>query len=253
MSFMSVFNDKLKEIRITELIIVVLLSVLFAYFSGIGGSWLLVFIVAYVFIRCRKGLHDLPSDIKGIYSIIPFRTCLLLLISNIILSMAFGFLTYYALTLLPDFNLYPGYEIEETAGVTLAYFITFIDVVLLTPLSEEFIFRGIILNRFNKRLPLIIAIILSSLIFGFMHGSTGLISAFIFGVCMCIVYIKTQNIFVSISIHFLNNLSGMLFDTVSNLPFFGSDIFLAAILILGIFSLAYVLRFCIRGYREITS
>ena len=50
-----------------------------------------------------------------------------------------------------------------------------------------------------------------------------MISAFVFGLCMCILYLKTDNIFIPMTVHFLNilfsygtdllNLNGFLFSS----------------------------------------
>ena len=251
---MASFNDTLKEIRITELAILIIASGLFLFFLDFDEIWMYVIVIVYIFFRCRKAVPYLGTDIKGIFSKIPFKTCLLLLITNIILSISLGIVTGYLISYYPFLNYMPGYEVQESAGLTLAYLITFIDVVLVAPVSEEFIFRGVLLNRLDKRIPLIAAIVISSLLFGFLHGTFGFISAFIFGVCMCIVYLKTQNIFASISIHILNNLLAMILEVVIiDESIFKSDIGIALIMILAVISMCYVMKFVVSGYKEVTA
>lgn len=60
-----------------------------------------------------------------------------------------------------------------------------------------------ILNRLFKWFNTTISIIISSMLFGILHND--IIGAFIFGICMFILYLKTNNIFVPIYVHFFNN------------------------------------------------
>lgn len=76
-------------------------------------------------------------------------------------------------------------------------------IVFLAPILEELIFRGVILNRLFKWFNTTISIIISSMLFGISHND--IIGAFIFGICMCILYLKTKNILVPIYVHFCNN------------------------------------------------
>lgn len=251
---MSLFNDKLKEIRIRELVILVIVSMIIIFALDLDESWVYVIVIAYVLFRCRKGISGLSGDISNLYSKISFKTCTLILVTNIILAIALGIVMNYLLTYYPFLDYMPSYEMEEAAGLTLAYLVMAVDVAIIAPISEEFIFRGILLNRLDKKLPMIVAILLSSLLFGFLHGASGFISAFIFGVCMCIVYLKTQNILVSISIHFLNNLLALILEIVLvDESIFESDVIIGVMMILGVVSLYYIMKFITKGYKEIAS
>ena len=77
---------------------------------------------------------------------------------------------------------------------------------ILAPLSEEIVFRGWLLNALNRRMQPWPAIIASSLAFAAIHPPPSLITTFLFGVCAAVVYQKTNNLWVSILIHSLNNL-----------------------------------------------
>lgn len=59
------------------------------------------------------------------------------------------------------------------------------------------------------------AVIISSLIFGLGHFDV--IGAFMFGVIMCLLYIKTKNIWTNIAVHALNNL------IATSMQFVGGD------------------------------
>jgi membrane protease YdiL (CAAX protease family) len=70
---------------------------------------------------------------------------------------------------------------------------------------EELIFRGVLFNRLKIRVGILPAMLISSFIFGIGHSYGSITSAFLFGICMCILYMKTDNILVPMSVHFINN------------------------------------------------
>ena len=80
----------------------------------------------------------------------------------------------------------------------------FINFVILTPIYEEFIFRGLLVHRWTKKWGLMKAVVVSSLIFGVLH--IDIIGAFVFGYVMCLLYLRTKTLFVPIAAHALNNL-----------------------------------------------
>lgn len=83
-----------------------------------------------------------------------------------------------------------------------------VGLVLLAPIWEEFLFRGILFLRLTIYIPLWASFIVSSLIFTCIHpvsvGHTAFI--FVFSLLVTYTYYKTNNIFVPVSIHLLNNL-----------------------------------------------
>ncbi|MBQ2665353.1 CPBP family intramembrane glutamic endopeptidase [Methanobrevibacter sp.] len=81
-----------------------------------------------------------------------------------------------------------------------------IATVFISPVVEELIFRGVFINRLKLVVPTVYAILISSMIFASLHSFGSIFSAFIFAVCVSILYLKTENIFVAIFAHFLNNL-----------------------------------------------
>ncbi|HAP4731762.1 TPA: CPBP family intramembrane metalloprotease [Enterococcus faecalis] len=85
-------------------------------------------------------------------------------------------------------------------------------VVLLlgiaAPIMEEIVFRGGIIGYLVENNALL-AILISSFLFGIIHGPTNFISFgmyFFMGIILSVSYYKTKDLRVSISIHFLNNL-----------------------------------------------
>lgn len=96
----------------------------------------------------------------------------------------------------PDFSL---------NGSVLFNTFTFISVVILAPIFEELIFRGMILNTLTKYNKMF-AIIVTSLLFGLLHlNITQAIPAFFMSLVLCYMYVQTDSIFVTILAHAGNN------------------------------------------------
>lgn len=96
----------------------------------------------------------------------------------------------------PDFSL---------NGSVLFNTFTFISVVILAPIFEELIFRGMILNTLTKYNKMF-AIIVTSLLFGLLHlNITQAIPAFFMSLVLCYMYVQTDSILVTILAHAGNN------------------------------------------------
>lgn len=94
-------------------------------------------------------------------------------------------------------------------------FISFILVVFIAPISEEFIFRAVILAKAKKIMSFTAANILQSVLFGIMHGNIiqG-VYAFALGLLIGFVYEKRQSIIVPIILHMIFNLSSVIISTI---------------------------------------
>ena len=132
-----------------------------------------------------------------------------IVIANILFVSAIYFiLRYLSYLSIIDFNS-PLFGNFRTISISILalYFVT---VVILSPIIEELLFRGMFLRRFNKELNVTLAILISSVLFGVCHSFGGILGAILFGICVAILYIKSKNILVPIFAHFLNNLLSFL-------------------------------------------
>ncbi len=75
--------------------------------------------------------------------------------------------------------------------------------VVLAPLIEETIFRGLLFGRLTEKWGMIRGMIGSSLIFGLLHFDP--IGAFVFGMVACVLYVKTRTLLVPMILHSLYN------------------------------------------------
>lgn len=96
---------------------------------------------------------------------------------------------------------------------------SFITAVILAPVLEEVLFRGIILKGFLKNYSPVKAIVVSGLLFGIFHlNPWQAIGASFVGVILGWVYYKTKSIIPCIIIHFVNNLWHLSYTTQQTMP-----------------------------------
>lgn len=79
--------------------------------------------------------------------------------------------------------------------------------VAFAPIAEETFFRGFLYNAFRARMPVVVAVLLQSFIFGFGHffGTTHAIVATGLGLIMTLVYEWRKTLLAPILVHMGNN------------------------------------------------
>jgi membrane protease YdiL (CAAX protease family) len=86
----------------------------------------------------------------------------------------------------------------------LDYSLFFLGAVLLTPLKEEFVFRGLAHRFFEVRYHFLVGLVISSVLFGILHLGFP-ISATIMGIIFVILYRLTNSLVPSIALHMIWN------------------------------------------------
>ena len=80
-------------------------------------------------------------------------------------------------------------------------------VVLIAPIMEEIICRGILLRRYLERTTPVRAILYSGLFFGILHMNPyQFVAASLMGFALGYVYYRTKSVYLVIGIHLANNL-----------------------------------------------
>lgn len=113
--------------------------------------------------------------------------------------------------------------IETPGGVGYEYFML-LTLVILAPIVEEFVFRGVFLTRFAAKTSMWGGILISSLLFGVLH--LDFIGAFLFGIIASLLYLRTGNLLLPILFHMLNNALAALSMYVPIDEFFAIDWFI---------------------------
>ena len=125
------------------------------------------------------------------------------------------------------------------------FMLTFIAVAIIPALVEEFACRGIILGSIRKYSDSF-AVLTSAIVFGILHSNFQQIPfAFLVGLILGYVTVKTNSIWTAVAIHCFNNAVSVIFDYA----FIGNDlaknlsyvIFLIVSILMGIFGV-YLLR-----------
>ncbi|MDL2302354.1 CPBP family intramembrane metalloprotease [Lachnospiraceae bacterium OttesenSCG-928-D06] len=88
----------------------------------------------------------------------------------------------------------------------LPFLLIFLIMAVIGPFNEEFVFRGMIFQGYRRQGNVFMAIIMSSLLFGFMHLNFNQASyAFVLGIFMALLVEATNNYLVSFLMHLLFN------------------------------------------------
>ena len=81
-----------------------------------------------------------------------------------------------------------------------------VTVVVMAPLFEEVIFRGVLLESTRARYGVVAAWLLSSAIFGIVHvHPTVVVNAFVMGLVLAFIYLRTDSLWSAIILHAINN------------------------------------------------
>jgi uncharacterized protein len=87
-------------------------------------------------------------------------------------------------------------------------------LLIYSPLVEELIFRGFLLQRWSVKWGLRWGVIASSVLFGMLHLNNPL-GLTLFGLVMGLLYVRTRSLWVPIGCHALNNLAAVGLDRFS--------------------------------------
>lgn len=129
--------------------------------------------------------------------------------AGIVLYFLLAALALAAAQLIPAFNATQTQDVGVSAllfggNLSMAFFI----LVVLTPLCEEVIFRGILygqLRRF-KKIPWWIVALIVSMLFGLAHGQWNVgIDVFCLSMVACALYELTGSIWSGILLHMMKN------------------------------------------------
>lgn len=244
---MSLFNDKLKKITLKELLVLIIVLFLIQYLINtlniihIDGVWVYIFIIFFFIFKLKDEFFSLKSEISNAFKFDIIKSVLVIVILNMFLSYGMLYLSNFVLGMTPSFNLFNSF----LTGGLLA-------TIIVSPISEELIFRGVFLNRLQLIVPTLFAVLISSLLFASLHTFGSIFSAFIFAVCLSILYLKTDNIFVVMLAHFLNNLFA---ETIvildSNRILFTNDTVVFAMSVLAVVSFVLILISIVKEFKSI--
>ena len=244
---MSSFNDKLKKITLKELLSLIIVLFVIQYLINslnivhIDTLWIYIFVIFYFIFKLKCEIPAVKEDVRQAFSSNILKTILVVVVLNIFFSYGMLYLSDFVLKSVPPAN---ASDSVLTAGVLATIFVS--------PICEELIFRGVFLNRLKLVVPALFAVLISSLIFASLHSFGSIFSAFVFGICVAILYLKTGNIFVAMLAHFFNNLfAEVILFADSGHVLFNSPSVVLAMSILAMVSFAVIAVSAIRELKKI--
>ncbi|HDR4909319.1 lysostaphin resistance A-like protein [Bacillus cereus group sp. MYBK249-1] len=231
---LNVNNGKTKEHNFTyKNLLVVILSILgFSFLIGMfialvagiygeeavksitEGYYILIVdaIVTIFVLFLYKPARNFIADIWDMTVFKTIKTYIYILIGFIVISLS----QYIIIGLL---GVETAEQQRNQLGVTtiqniIQSIIFIFSVAVITPIKEEMVYRGILYRFLEKKYSFIIGIVISSAIFGFLHGGFP-ITAMIMGMVFVILFKKTQSILPSIVLHIIWNLIVCIFTILS--------------------------------------
>jgi len=127
-----------------------------------------------------------------------------LIILGTILLFCISYLIEEIITYLPGYEAMLADYLQMFEGISPMALL--VGGVIVGPICEEIIFRGVILEGLSKKYSATMAIVFSALIFGLIHlQPLQIFGAFFAGLVLGWIYLKTQSLWVVIALHVVNN------------------------------------------------
>lgn len=207
---------KIRHFLLSVVIFLIIFFTAYIFFMGkpseddfifdIIGSYILLGLFPFVWflIQFRKSKQKITKVInrKGIY----YNTIPILLLTIVLLAFSLGivWLSNYLLAfVLPDYVKESLAEEGFMPSNKIELILLALNICLIGPIAEEFIFRGLLFKRLGTKMNTFAAALVSSLAFGIFHFD--IIGSFVFGIIMIILYQKCENLFLPIILHVLYN------------------------------------------------
>lgn len=171
----------------------------------ISGCLTLLFL--WIFFLCRKKKLFVETEIRSF----PIQYVPVI----VVLGIALAAVVTFVLGFLPE-DMLEAYAEESQLIIGDSITLTaIISNMILTPIVEEIIFRGLVLTRLKRSVPIVWAAVITSIIFGLAHGQIVWIAyATVLGLILCLVAIQTQSVAASILLHMVFNIFGTVVPTL---------------------------------------
>ena len=162
-------------------------------FTGYMVQFVLIIVLTLAYRRSRGGSGTLLR-----FSMKWFNAALILW--GVVLVFMIGVVIEPLLELFPDSYLEMLSNAIGRGGWAIA------TTVIAAPIMEEMLFRGIVLESVRSRYGSFRAIIISAAVFGLIHIiPQQVINAFLVGIVLGFIYVKTESLTSVIILHAINN------------------------------------------------
>ena len=195
---MMASGEELDVIAMTDVLMAEVMSKAMEMTFIAGLVTLFIFWIVFL-IRKKKFIKEVCIRKIPVTGILPIA----------IMAAAFNVITTVIISFMPWPQEWMDSYVESSSaidGSAMAWF----TAVLMAPVLEEIVFRGLMYTRLKKGLPAIVAAIITSLAFGIAHGTViWAIYTFVFSMILIWVFEKFQSLTACIVLHMAYNLSGM--------------------------------------------
>ena len=168
-----------------------------------GVMTLVIFWIRFA-VRKKNFLKEVEFKkvpVKNLLPVIILAPC-----ANVVLSMAMSYFPW------------PQGWMEaymENSSIIDGSLMSWLTAVVMAPLLEEIVFRGLIYTRLKKGIPAIVAAIIASFVFGLCHsGIIWVIYATALGLVMTWIFEKYQSLLANILFHLFFNLMGQILSMI---------------------------------------
>lgn len=119
-------------------------------------------------------------------------------------------LSFVLTSIFSHFPFYNVNQVQDTGFSGLShgyeYFLAFFTLVIVAPFAEETLFRGYLLGKLRKYVPVWAAVLITSLLFGIVHFEWNVsVDVFALSIVLCILRIQTGRLAPSIVLHMIKN------------------------------------------------
>lgn len=169
--------------------------------SGIITILIYVLIIKLRKKKIRERLDLTPVAFKKLWPVLP-------------LGLTLNLLTSYTIDILPIPESLLADYMESASILDDGSFISMIiSVVIMAPLLEEVLMRGLIMRSLQSSMPVALALILQSVIFGLLHGQIIWIGyASVLGLILGVLKLRYQSLYACILLHFAYNASSLIIE-----------------------------------------
>ncbi len=167
--------------------------------SNIMVAIAVVLTLRHLYKKSKKGGSTFFEDASLIHRDISWKKVLI----GFVFGAGAALFLSAILTLIPKVWVFATYQ-KQVVRIYQRYdiLLTIVESAVLTPLVEEIIFRGYMLNRLLRRWADLPALIVTTLIFSVLHGSSvWIIYAFVMGLLIGAISMREGNILYGILIH----------------------------------------------------
>ena len=161
---------------------------------AIGGPWLIR--------KHKTSLEDLglqrgPDWLDFLWA--PAGAIVYFMLSAAVLILSLALLPFI------DHN-----QVQQTGftGISthLEYAVAFLSLVVIAPVAEEVLFRGYLLGKLRKSVPVWVAVILTSLLFALVHFQWNVaLDTFALSVVLCLLRLFSKSLWAPILLHAMKN------------------------------------------------